>query len=309
MNRALLLGSMLLAITACGPVLPSPSVVSPPPASAAGSLPAPESRVILRVDACPVGCDDPRGIEFLADGRVVRREGDGRLLVRQLSADGLSSVRERIARDGSLLGAELRADPTLAPGATVPPYTGFSTYTFYPTAGGPFLRISTVDPASLAGTVWRPTATMERLASLARDLLDVEGLAGGEWLDPAWTAWEPGMRYLFLAARAAGLPLPTPDVGAGGPLDGDLALLADEVPSPLDAWPETRCRQLSTADAETLLGTLPVGTIPPAAARPAYLRLLLGDAARERVIMLIVVTPFADEAVGGCSAPTLAWVW
>jgi hypothetical protein len=218
-------------------------------------------------------------------------------------------VRDRTARDSDLLAAELRADPVLAPGATEPPYSGFSTYTLYPDPGGPFRRISTIDPQTLRGTVWRPTPTMERLAALATDLLDVERLAAGAWVDPAWMPWEPDVRFLFLAARASGQPWPTPDVATGSPLDGDLALLADSVPSPLNAWPETRCARMTTSAGEALLGTLPPGTVPSAANRPAFVRVLLGDAARGRALMVMFVTPMPDEVAGGCSAPTLAWVW
>lgn len=301
---------LLLALMACGPIPgPTPAVSSTPFAS---PTPATGATVLMRLDACPVTCLDPRRVQYWSDGTVIRFDpGEGRFLVRRLGEAGLARVTARIGLDGDLLVRELRADPVLLPGRTAPPYTGLDTYTFYPPSpSGAFLRISTVRAGSLDPALWRSTPEIDRLTALGDALLDPDALAQGGWSDPAWLAYDPPERMVYVIARDSVAPFSSPDVGSrSGPLGQDLVSFGITAPSPLDAWPITRCTRLTRRALDDLLATLPAPAFPGGVPISPLVRVSLGDATRSRELVVMVLVPLPDELARDCSDPALGYVW
>jgi hypothetical protein len=299
--RAALLPAVLL-LSACG-TAPSPSP---------STVPASGATVLLRMDACRKTCTDPRRIQYWSDGTVIRVDpASGACVVRRLAPAGLASLRARLARDADLLARELRADPVLAPGATQPPYTGDSTYTFWPpTQPGVFLRVSTVVLADLDRSLWRPTPEIERLSALGDALLDPEAVGGGAWLDPAWESYDPPIRLVYVIARPSAAPFTLPDIGAlNAPLGRDLASFGVDAPSPLSAWQFTRCARLPLDRLAMLLDSLPASAFPAGALASPFIRVALGDATRSRELMLMIVRPLPDESRLACTDSALGYVW
>ena len=108
---------LVLVLAACGPTpIASPPAVTSPPAVASPG-PVAGATVLIRLDACPLSCVDPRRIQYWSDGTVIRLDaGAERLVVRRLTKTGLATVTARIERDRDLLVTEMRADAVLVPG-------------------------------------------------------------------------------------------------------------------------------------------------------------------------------------------------
>jgi len=302
---AVLLVALVLA--ACNPA-PSPS-----PSPATSIAPASGATVLIRMDACTkAACLDPRRIQYWTDGTVIRLDPEqGRLVARRLTPAGLARVSARLSEDADLLGAELRADPVLQPGRTAPPYTGEDTYAFYPPApAGVFLRISTVLASTLDRTVWQSTPRIDRLSALGAALLDPEALAQGGWSDPAWLPYDPPSRFVFVAARQGVPPSTEPDIGADDvQLGRGLFEFGVSAPSPLNAWPITRCARLTRAGADDLLAALPASAVPTAGRTAPLIRMSLGDATRSRELMVTILVPLPDELGLDCTDALLGYVW
>jgi hypothetical protein len=297
---ALLPAAVLLG--ACGPApTPSPSTV-----------PASGATVLIRMDACPKTCTDPRRIQYWSDGTVIRVDpASGAFVVRRLAPAGLASLRARLAQDADLLARELRADPVLVAGATQPPYTGDSTYTFWPpTKPGVFLRVSTVVLADLDRLVWRPTPQIERLSALGDALLDPDVVGGGAWLDPDWATYDPTMRLVYVIARPSAAPFTSPDIGAlNAPLGRDLDSFGVSAPSSLSAWQFTRCARLPLDRLAILLDSLPASAFQAGALAGPFVQVALGDATRSRELRLTIVRPLPDESRLACTDSGFGYVW
>lgn len=276
------------------------------------SSPSVRTTVLVRVDHCAKVCVDSRRIQYWSDGMVIRLSADGRQFERrQLTASGADRVLRRLQQDVDLLAGEFWADPVLLPGRERPPYTGIDTYSFYrPAVDGGLIRTASVNAATLDLSTWASTPQMDRLSALGLALLDPEALAGDGWSDPSWTAYDPPARMVFVATRPSAAPFSTPDIGAANvPLGRDLLSFGIEAVSPLNAWQYTRCALLDRTEADQLLAGLPTSAFPLADRLVPLQRVMLGDATRDRELMVMVLIPLPDELTRTCSDPWLGYVW
>ena len=227
---------------------------------------SPETALLIRLDVCADTCVDPRRVEYLADGRVVRLDLEtGRLVERTLSPAGLARVRARVAEDATLLGRDLDVFPEPVPGKT-PPGHGVISYAFIaPTAAGGRATIRTVTAPSLDAGYWVPDPRIDRLTALGDGLLDPEKLAGSDgWAGAYWTAYEPARTAVFVHVRDGAAPFSSPDLGATGwPFGADPRTFGEPFASTMDAWPIARCALMDTADARAAAAALPAGALGP----------------------------------------------
>ena len=171
---------------------------------------AERAELVLRFQACDLGCEIDPGTIVLADGRVMRWSESG-MVVRQLTPSGMQRMLDLVAASG-LLEEDSSYEPKLRAGMESGGF-GPTSYRFQ-VAGDPTVRVHSVDPTLFdadntrrPGT-WTIPSEVYALEDVAAKLKDPDA-----WLPPA--AWAgPGEiltpeHYLLVVTIERGEELPS----------------------------------------------------------------------------------------------------
>ncbi len=233
--KLLRIGALLLplALAACGMMTsPTPSLIPVPSGPVPTASPGAPT-LVVRLDRD----NGDRGAvqhiaDVLSDGTVLRLNGQN-LETNTLTTSGLSALQALLAQDMDLLATPASIKPVLAPGKTT---SGRATifYTFVLMASdGTRYTVSVPSTQSADVSAWVPDPAIDRLNTLANDLLDPTNLTGvGGLTSQAWKTYQPTQVAVFIRfTDGAHAVAPTPTVVSSGlpnigPLDG-LPVLPD----------------------------------------------------------------------------------
>lgn len=245
------------------PVPESPTATAEPPASPSASAEVVNGLVLRLVELS--GPTYPGQllpvVTIMEDGTVIWSPvppptETPSLLVRRLTPEGLSALREHIFGSG-LLDETAAHEPELRPGTPEPPGRGVTVYTFTTGVGGELVTVNSVQWLGDEEEAAYYEASPERreLDALARSLRDPESLVGADaWEGPA----EPyaGTEYQLVLT-------PYPDVPPYDTTD------ASEIPWPFDERldeygeavdaagpPFRRCGVIGVEDASAIMEAL-----------------------------------------------------
>jgi hypothetical protein len=244
----------------------TPSGSAAPSASVAPSA-TPQSGVngmLLRLVAGGGGPSHPSQtipwFTLMDDGTVIWQAEpppgeSGRLLVRQLTPDGLAAMQEQIFA-GDLLSASATYELEALPGAE-PPGRGAVVYRFTSGVSGSPVVVTSVQwlGDEDEATYYQPSPEREQLDALARQLRDPESLVDGDaWEGPAEAY--VGDEYQLVLAPHRDVPpfdkLDAADVPWG--LDEPLDEFGEPMEGPNE--PQSRCGVVSREDATAIVEAL-----------------------------------------------------
>jgi hypothetical protein len=201
----------------------------PSPTPARGELPTgPAAGVMSFVPACDVVPPvNVPATTVLEDGRVLWRDDDGRLQVRQLTAESLADFGEQVRSTG-LFDASAVYELERRPGTPEPPGHGVCIWNFTWNGGG--------EPVDVSSVMWlgdqeeamyyQPSPERETLHALAEQLMDPTAWYDEDgWVQPQAAPFEP-REYLVIASVTA------PQAATQGAPD------VDEVSWPFDEPPD-----------------------------------------------------------------------
>jgi hypothetical protein len=235
---------------------PSPKG-SPPPSLAPLPSVGQVAELVLRFQACDLGCGVDPGLIVLADGRVLRRAEEG-MTVRQLTPAGLQLIRDTVEETG-LLEDDATWEPKMTPGVESGGF-GPMSYLFQAKVDET-VTVRSVDPEPFdaenqrqPGT-WAIPPQVYALEEVAATLKDLDATLPPEaWAGPT-EMFVPEQYLVEVTVDRADEPSGGTDADAirwpfGVPIDG----LGDPVLDPADpnASP-TRCLVISRAEAQAMV--------------------------------------------------------
>lgn len=248
---------------------PGDSDAPNPSATAAPSEAAHPDELVLRLKflgGTYFGPDVMPEFTLMADGTVVwlPNPASGELpglLTRQLTADGLAEMQERIFA-GGLLSESATHELVPRPDAGEPPGHGVGLYTFTADDGeGDPVIVTSVQwlGEEEESTYYQPAPEREALDALAQQLRDPESLVGDDaWVDTA-AAYEATDYQLVLRLMPDFPPYDTTDASEiPWPFDGPL----NEFGEQSGQVTEARCGIITAEEAEPIVEAIAAGGSP-----------------------------------------------